>query len=132
MVFVVIGHSVEVDGIAVDSNCVLAVSENHDVVVEVLWIERGAGQEVAQLLLVDKDCLLEQRNCVVVLLESVVLQDVVLKVQQVVLIQAKDPKLMKSLLFGCLGIEAVEEWMKDGVFKALRDDFDNTALGGCG
>lgn len=72
VVFVVISDSVKVDCIAVNSNCILAVSEHGNVVVKVFWVERALGQKAAQFLLVDEDCFLKQRHSVMVLLECVI------------------------------------------------------------
>lgn len=83
VVFVVFGHTVKVDGFAVDVDGILTVPEDHDVVLEILGVKGRFIEEIAKLLLIDEYGFLKQGYCIVVFLEGVVFQDLVLKMEQV-------------------------------------------------
>jgi hypothetical protein len=97
VVLIVFGYSIEMNGVAVDVDGILAVPEDHDVVVEILRAEGSFVEKIAQFMFVYENGLLKEGYCVVVLFESVVLEDLVLEVKKEALVDSEDSKVREII-----------------------------------
>ncbi len=81
VLLIVLSDAVKMDGIAVDINGILTVSKYCDVLVEIFGVERILIEKIAQLVFVNENGLLKEGFWVMVFLKSVVLENLVLKMQ---------------------------------------------------
>jgi hypothetical protein len=91
--FVVLGHLVQADAVAIDIYHVLSVLEHQNVILKVLGIQGCLTQEFSQVLLLHEGCLFKDVCGVVVVPKAVVFDQVILKMEQVLLVQFEDSSI---------------------------------------
>jgi hypothetical protein len=97
VVLIVFSYSIEMNGVAVNVDGILAVPEDHDIVVEILRVEGIFVEEIAQFMFIYEKGLLEEGYSVVVLFEGVVLEDLVLEVKEEALVDGEDSKVREII-----------------------------------
>ena len=93
MIFVRIGNVVEAYLLAVYSDHILTISEDHDVVLEIFCVKRVFLYKVRQLLLGYESGLLEKCWCVFEVFELVILEQMILKMEQQAFVNVEYPEL---------------------------------------